>query len=184
MYEFEDESICANAVSWYAVSIRSRHEKVAAAALDAAGIPTFLPLLNEVHRWSDRRKIVTVPLFAGYLFVRIPASSDMHVRVLRTPGVVRLVGGYGRPLSIPDKEIEDVRSVLAQRADCFPYPFLRTGERVRIAGGALDGVEGTLIGRGPDSKLVISIQLIQRSLAVSVYHCNVKPIGGSGGIAA
>ena len=93
-------------------------------------------------------------------------------------------GNVALPHPIPEQEIEDVRSVLSQKVDCSPYPFLKTGERVRIIGGALDGVEGTLIGRGPEAKLVISIELIQRSVAVSVYDFNVKPVGGPRGIAA
>jgi transcription termination/antitermination protein NusG len=181
----EDQVISsASEGSWYAVWTRSRQEKVAAAALRSADIPTFLPLVTEVHRWSDRNKAVTVPMFPSYLFVQIPASSDLHARTLRTPGVVGFVGNHSGPLAIPQQEIDSVRSVLSQRVDCSPYPFLRTGERVRIVGGALDGVEGTLVGRGPEAKLVISIELIQRSLAVSVYDFNVKPVGGSRGIAA
>jgi transcription antitermination factor NusG len=170
--------------SWYAVSTRSRQEKVAAAALRSADVPTFLPLLTEVHSWSDRKKAVTVPLFPSYLFVQIPASSDLHVRVLKTPGVVGFVCNHSGPLAIPQQEIDGVRSVLSQRVDCSPYPFLRTGERVRIVGGALDGVEGILVGRGPKAKLVISIEVIQRTLAVSVYDLNVKPVVGPRGIAA
>jgi len=182
--EYEDEAtLSGSASSWYAVSTRSRQERVAAAALRSADIPTFLPLVTEVHRWSDRKKVVTVPLFSSYLFVQIPVSSDLRARVLRTPGIVRFIGNQNGPIAIPKQEIDDVRSVLSQ-TDCSPYPFLRTGERVRIVGGALDGVEGTLVGQGPGARLVISIELIQRSLAVSVYNYNVKPVGGPRGIAA
>jgi transcriptional antiterminator NusG len=152
--------------------------------LESLGIRAFLPLVEEVHRWSDRKKAVSVPLFTSYLFVQIPTSRESQVRVLRAPGVVNFVGNHAGPLAIPEKEIDDVRSVLSQRVDYSPYPFLKMGERVRIVGGALDGVEGTLISRGPDSKLVISIELIQRSLAVSVYGCDVKPVGNSHGVAA
>jgi transcriptional antiterminator NusG len=120
-----------------------------------------------------------VPLFASYLFVQIPSSRESQVQVLKVPGVINFVGNQSGPLSIPEKEIDDVRSVLSQRVDCSPCAFLKIGERVRIIGGALDGIEGTLIGRGPDTKLVISIELIQRSMAVSVYGFNVKPVGNS-----
>lgn len=184
MDDQQSQTISPPGSAWYAVSVRSRHEKVAAAALACTDIPTFLPLLTEVHRWSDRKKIVTVPLFTCYLFVRLAISSESRVRVLRAPGTIGFVGDRRGPLPIPDKEIEDVRSVLAEKTLCSPYPFLKVGERVRIIGGALDGIEGILIGRGPDTKLVISIELVLRSLAISVYHYNVKPISGSRGVAA
>jgi transcription antitermination factor NusG len=152
--------------------------------LSRLDIATFLPLLTETRIWSDRKKTVAVPLFSCYLFVNIPADSEFSMRVLKTPGVVRFVGNHRGPLPIPDEEIERVRSVLSKRAHCSPYPFLKTGERVRIVDGALKGLEGTLIGRGPDSKLVVSIELIQRSLAVSIYDCKVEPVGSERGLAA
>ena len=157
---------------------------MAASVLENLGIRVFLPLVTEVRRWSDRKKAVTVPLFVSYLFVQIPSSRESQVRVLKAPGVVNFVGNHSGPLSIPEKEIDAVRSILSQRIDCSPCPFLKIGERVRIVGGALDGIEGTLIGRGPDPKLVISIELIQRSLAVSVYGFDVKAVGSSRGVAA
>ncbi|MGA2427004.1 MAG: UpxY family transcription antiterminator [Candidatus Acidiferrum sp.] len=163
---------------------KSRQERVAAGVLENLGIRVFLPLITEVHRWSDRKKEVTVPLFASYLFVQIPSSRESQVRVLKVPGVINFVGNQLGPLAVPEKEIEDVRSVLSERIDCSPCPFLNIGERVRIIGGALDGIEGTLVGRGPDTKLVISIELIQRSMAISVYGFNVKPVGASRSAAA
>jgi transcriptional antiterminator RfaH len=170
--------------TWYAINTRSRQEKVAAKVLENLGIQVFLPLVNEVHRWSDRKKTVSVPLFSSYLFVHIPSSRQSQVRVLKAPGVVNFVGNHSGPLSIPDRQIDDVRSLLSRRVDCSPYPFLRIRDRVRIIGGALDGIEGILVGRGPDTKLVISIELIQRSMAVSLYGYDVKPVGKARSAAA
>jgi transcription antitermination factor NusG len=93
-------------------------------------------------------------------------------------GVVQFVGNQQGAVPIQDKEINYVRTVLEQRVSCSPYPFLQVGQRVRICGGAFDGIEGVLIGRDSASKLVISIELIQRSLAVSVYNLDVEPVGG------
>jgi transcription termination/antitermination protein NusG len=169
------ENETGNALHWYAVWSRSRHEKMVASALTNVGVTTFLPLVTEMHRWNDRRKSVDVPLFPGYVFVQIPNSPDTHLRVLKTSGVVQFVGNRKGAVPILDKEINDVRVVLAQRVSCSPYPFLQLGQRVRIRGGALDGIEGVLIERDSDSKLVISIELIQRSLAVSVYNFDVEP---------
>jgi transcriptional antiterminator NusG len=173
---FESES--ANGLHWYAVWSRSRHEKMVASALTNVGITTFLPLVTEVHRWSDRRKSVDVPLFPGYIFVQIPNSIEAQWRVRKTSGVVQFVGNQQGAVPIQDSEINDVRAVLEQRVSCSPYPFLQLGQRVRIRGGALDGIEGVLIGRDSACKLVISIELIQRSLAVSVYNLDVEPVGG------
>jgi transcription antitermination factor NusG len=172
------ESDTANGLHWYAVWSRSRHEKMVASALSNAGITNFLPLVTETHRWSDRRKSVDVPLFPGYLFVQIPNSAEAQLQVRKTCGVVQFVGNRQGAVPIQDKEINDVKTVLEQRVSCSPYPFLQPGQRVRIRGGAFDGIEGVLIGRDSASKLVISIELIQRSLAVSVYNLDVEPVGG------
>ena len=171
------ESETANGLHWYAVWSRSRHEKMVASALTNVGITTFLPLVTETHCWSDRRKSVDMPLFPGYVFVRIPNSAEAHLRVRKTSGVVQFVGNRQGAVPIQDKEINDVRTVLEERVSCSPYPFLQLGQRVRICGGALDGIEGVLIGRDSACKLVISIELIQRSLAVSVYNLDVEPVG-------
>ena len=172
------ESETANGLHWYAVWSRSRHEKMVASALTNVGITTFLPLVTEMHRWSDRRRSVEVPLFPGYVFVQIPNSAEARLQVRKTSGVVQFVGNQQGAVPIQDKEINDVRTVLEQRVSCSPYPFLQLGQRVRICGGAFDGIEGVLIGRDSACKLVISIELIQRSLAVSVYNLDVEPVGG------
>lgn len=174
----------ADEFRWYAVLSRSRHERMAATALRNMGIRTFLPLLSEVHKWSDRSKIVEVPLFPGYLFVQIPNSSEAQVGVLRTTGVVRFVGNHNGATPIPDKEIADVQSVLSHKASFSSHPFLQVGQRVRIVGGSLDGVEGILLRRDSESKLVISIELIQRSLAISVCNFDVEPVTSCSPVAA
>jgi len=172
------EKETASTLHWYAVWSRSRHEKLVASALTNIGVTTFLPLVPEMHRWSDRHKSVDVPLFPGYVFVQIPNSAEARLHVLKTSGVVQFVGNRQGAVSIQDKEINDVMAVLDQRVSCSPYPFLQLGQRVRICGGALDGIEGVLISRDSGSKLVISIELIRRSLAVSVYNLDVEPVGG------
>jgi transcription antitermination factor NusG len=177
----ERETMLRDELCWYAIVSRSRHEKLVASALTNTGITAFLPLVTEMHRWSDRQKLVEVPLFPGYVFVQIPNTQEAQVRVLKTIGVVQFVRNRCGAAAITDKEISDVRAVLDQKLDCSPYPFLQLGERVRIRGGSLDGVEGILVGRDSKSKLVISIELIQRSLAVRVYNFDVEPIGSCAG---
>ena len=122
-----------------------------------------------------------MPLFPGYVFVQIPNSPGARLRVLRNSGVVQFVGSRKGAIPIQNKEIADVRVVLEKKISCSPHPFLQLGQHVRIRGGSLDGVEGILVGRDSDSKLVISIELIQRSLAVSVYNFDVEPIGSYAG---
>jgi transcription termination/antitermination protein NusG len=165
-----------NEASWYAVTTKSRQEKVVASMLDYLEVPNFLPLINEERRWSDRKQMVAMPLFQGYVFVRITTSGEFQLRVLKVPGVVDFVRSYSGPLTIPEREIQDVRAVLSHGVRCSPYPFLKAGDRVRVVRGPLAGMEGTLIRSGSQSKLVISVEMIQRSVAVSVCEPDVAPV--------
>ena len=166
----------AHGASWYAVSTRSRHEKSAATMLTSLGVCHYLPLVREIHRWSDRKKAVRVPLFPGYLFVNIVNSSEARLHILRIPGVTTLVANGNGPAAIPDAEIENIRAVLLQDIECASYPYHETGDRVRIIRGALAGMEGRFLRSGADSKLVISVEMIQRSVAISVSECDIEPI--------
>ena len=160
---------------WYAVSTRSRQEKVAASMLENLAVSHFLPLINEERQWSDRKQMVALPLFPGYVFVQIARSSELQLRVLKVPGIVNFVGNQRGPLAIPESEIESVRAAVFHGAGCSPHPFLKTGDRVRVVRGVLAGLEGTLIRCGEQSKLVISVEMIQRSVSVSVAGSDVKP---------
>lgn len=162
--------------SWYAVLTRSRQEKISAAMLDYLSVANFLPLVKEERKWSDRKQIVSVPLFPSYLFVRMAIHAEIVLRVLKVPGVVDFVRGRTGPLAVPDAEIADVRAMLSHGVGCSPYPFPRVGDRVRVVRGALAGIEGTLIRSGSQSKLVISIEMIQRSVAASVAESDVEAI--------
>ena len=162
--------------SWYAVSTRSRQENVAASMLAVLGIRYFHPLITEVHRWSDRKKVVSRPLFPCYLFVRIARSCETQLRVLKVPGIVNFVGSAHGPTAIREEEIESVRAVLSSGIACVPHSFLEAGDRVRIVRGVLAGIEGTFIRSGPDSKLVISIEMIQRSMAINIDGCDIEHI--------
>jgi transcription antitermination factor NusG len=165
-----------NGASWYAVTTKSRQEKIVASMLKYLEVANFLPLINEERRWSDRKQMVTMPLFQGYVFVRITTSGELQLRVLKVPGVVDFVRAGSGPLSIPDGEIEDVRAVLSHGVGCSPYPFLKAGDRVRVVRGPLAGIEGTLIRSGSQSKLVISVEMIQRSVSIDVALSSVEPV--------
>jgi transcription antitermination factor NusG len=159
---------------WYALHTRARHEKIVEHRLQERGVSTFLPLVTEVHRWSDRKKRVQLPLFTGYLFVRLAPSKVDRLRVLRIDGVFDFVGSRGEGTPIPDAQIEAVRTLVEGVRPWSSYPFLKVGQRVRIRSGALEGIEGILVSRRGDQTLVISVDAIQRSLAVRVEGYEVE----------
>ncbi len=161
---------------WYAIRTRSRHEKLVARQLEKQGIQAYLPLITKINQWSDRRKEVEEPLFSGYAFVRLNHSSGDRVRVLQTQGVVSFVGVQGSGIPIPDQEIENIDTLLASKIAYEERPYLQVGQRVRICGGALDGMEGILTAENSDRSVVISIGLIQRSLSVRVAGYDVEPL--------
>ena len=165
-----------NQARWYALRTRSRHEKLVARQLENQGIESFLPVITKVHNWSDRRKQVEEPLFSGYAFTRMIQSSDDRIRVLRTQGVVGFVGVQATGTPIPDSQIEDIKTLLSSKIAYRERPFLHIGQRVRVRGGALDGVEGILVAENGDRSLVISVEPIQRSLCVRVAGYDVEAI--------
>jgi transcription antitermination factor NusG len=162
--------------NWYAVHTRARHERVVAQRLIEQRVTTFLPLVTEVHRWSDRRKSVELPLFGCYVFVRLPPSGEERLRVLRIDGVFKFVGARGVGTPIAEAQIDAVRKLIGQQIPWSTHPFLQIGQRVRVRGGALDGVEGILVARNDDNTLVVSIDAIQRSLAVRIQGYDVEPV--------
>jgi len=162
--------------NWYAVHTRARHERVVAQRLREQGVNIFLPLVTEVHRWSDRRKSVEVPLFGCYVFVKLPPTGEDRLRVLRIDGVFKFVGGRGMGTPIAEAQIDAVRTLIGQQIPWSTHPFLQIGQRVRVRGGALDGVEGILLARNDDNTLVVSVDAIQRSLAVRIQGYDVEPV--------
>ena len=162
--------------AWYAIRTRSRHEKKVSQQLEQQGIETFLPLIKRTHKWSDRTKEVELPLFAGYNFVRVVQSSPERLRVLQAHGVAGFVGINGSGTAIPESQIQDIRKLLASKVDFEEHTFLRVGQRVRVRGGSLDGVEGILAAQNEDRSLVISLEPIQRSLSVRIQGYTVEPV--------
>jgi transcription antitermination factor NusG len=162
--------------SWYGLQTRPRHEKIVAQRLEERGVTTFLPLVTEVHRWSDRKKSVQMPLFSCYVFAKFVPNRSDRLRVLRIDGVFGLVGARGEGAPIPDEQIDAVRNVVEGQMPWSSHPFHKIGQRVRIRSGALDGLEGILVSRNGDRTLVISVDAIQRSLAVRVEGYEVEPV--------
>ncbi len=153
---------------WFAVRLRSRHEKVATDQLLRQGIETYLPLMTQVHQWSDRKKQVDIPLFPGYAFVRFEPSSEDRLRVLKTHGVVGFVGPNWQQTPVPDAQISNIQSLLKADVPAAEHPYLKAGQRVRIRGGALQGVEGILSSLNGDRSLVITVEPIARSISIRI----------------
>lgn len=162
-------------MQWFAVKTRSRHEKMVIRQLEERGVENFLPLFTETRRWSDRKKQVEFPLFPGYAFVRMIYAPESRMNVLRTEGVVGFVGTQGQGSPIPQEQIESIQTILKSDAAFAVHPYLKIGQRVRIRGGSLEGTEGILVGKKSDGMLVISIDLIQRSLAIRLHGYDVEP---------
>jgi transcriptional antiterminator NusG len=159
---------------WFAIYTRSRHEKVVTTALQQRGVTSFLPIVSQARRWSDRTKTVDVPLFPGYTFVRTPDTPEALLRVLMTPGVVEFVGSGRRGTTIPDKQIEDLQTLLKKDVRFAMHPFLRIGQRVRVRGGCLDGIEGLLTAVNGNKSLVISLESMPHSIAICIDGFEVE----------
>jgi transcription termination/antitermination protein NusG len=155
------------AAQWYSIQTRYRFERKVTAQLQHKGLQTFLPLLEEFHRWSDRRQPVYVPLFSGYTFARFDVSAGLRMELLHTDGVIGLISVKGAAVPIPAKQIEDLQRLLSEKVPCSLHAFLKVGQHVRIRGGCLDGLEGILEQRGAKN-LVISIESIQRAVAITI----------------
>ena len=151
---------------WFAIHTKYQHEDLAAQSLAYKGFEVFLPQYTSVRQWSDRTKELCAPLFPCYLFLR--EGVEHQLNILTTPGVQGLVGFAGVPAIIPDVEIEAVRRIIARCAHVEPHPFLRCGDWVRVKCGPLEGIEGILVRNKKQFRLVLSVELVQKSAAVEV----------------
>jgi transcription antitermination factor NusG len=176
LYLDSDLVVATQNPCWYAIRTRSRHEKMVARQLEGLQVETFLPLLSQVHRWSDRRKQVDLPLFPGYAFVRLVYSPDQRLQVIQIHGVVGFVGAQNKAIPIPDGQIDDIRTLLTNKVSFKNHRFLQAGQKVRIRGGSLDGVEGFFVAQKSERILVISVEPIHRSLSIDLEGYDVEAI--------
>ncbi len=160
--------------NWYALHTRPKHERLVVQRLQDRGVETFLPLVTEIRRWSDRKKKLELPLFGCYVFAKFVPKRAERLNVLRVSGVLQLVGSQGEGTPIPNEQIQTVRTLVDGSLPWSPYPFLKIGQRVRVRGGSLEGIEGILVSRNGNHTLVISVDAIQRSLAVHVEGYQVE----------
>ena len=161
------------AISWYALYTRHQHEKMVAQTLAGKGFEVFLPLYSAIHRWQDRNKRLSLPLFPGYVFMR--TRPDRRAGALTTPGVHYFVPNASRPVPIPPAEIESVRQLTERSTRVEPHPFLKGGDWVRVKAGPFEGVEGMITRWKGVFRLVLSVDLLQQSVAVEVDAFTVEP---------
>ena len=164
---------CEANSSWYAVYTCARHEKRVKQQLDLRQIRCALPLYRAVHRWKDRRKELDLPLFPSYIFVNLALAN--RVRVLEIPGVVSFVCSQGKPLVLPRHEIGPFLADHGAGRGIEPHPFVQVGRQVRLRNGPLAGLEGTLLRWKEGLRLVVSIDMLMRSVAVEVSAEDVEP---------
>lgn len=160
--------------SWYAVFTVPQNEKSALRHLDLREVESFLPTYESVRVWKNRqRKLVPLPLFPSYLFVRI--NSGERVKVLQSPGVLHIVGKGRESVPLPDPEVEFLRSGLI-RGRIEPYRELVVGEKVRVKSGVMQGVCGTLVRKGGGMRFVVTLELINQHAAIQVDAADLEPL--------
>jgi transcription antitermination factor NusG len=158
---------------WYALYTCPRHEKRVAEQIEQRSISCFLPVYRSVRRWKDRRKELELALFPGYVFVRIDLKD--RLRVLQLTSVVRFVSFNGQPVPLPEGEVESLMNGLSSGICAEPHPYLRVGRRVRVRNGPMAGMQGILVRRKDRFRVVLSLDLIMRSVAVEVDESDIEP---------
>jgi transcription antitermination factor NusG len=158
---------------WWALYTRHQHEKTVAEMLSAKGFEVFLPLYQSVRHWKDRRKVISLPLFPGYVFVR---GGQRRLQIVSTPGIHMILTHGDRDATIAEEEIDAIRRMLESSFRVEPHPFLRGGDRVRVKSGTLEGIEGILIRWKGSARLVLSVDMLAQSVGVEIDAENVEPV--------
>ena len=157
---------------WYAVYTCARHEKRVAAQMELRQFQSFLPLYRALHRWKDRQKQVEMALFPSYVFVRLDLRS--RLRVLEIPGVVSFVSAQGKPAPLPEHEIAPFLRGANGSVRDEPHPYLQAGRQVRLRSGPMAGLEGILLRRKEGLRIVVSVEMLMRAVAVEVDEADVE----------
>lgn len=159
---------------WYVIHVRSRHEFKVHERLATAGIESFLPTVERLSRWKDRKKLVKFPLFPGYLFVYLESNHQSRLSVLKIKGVVRFLDSAGEPEPVPEDLIASLKRIIQNDTPLDPYPYLVEGQRVRIKRGPLAGIEGILVKRVGHHMLVLSVDILQQGAALQIETFDVE----------
>lgn len=162
---------------WYAVHVKSRHEFQVVERLTMKGVEAFLPTVERLRRWKDRKKLIVFPLFSGYLFIHITKSALVILSVLKIKGVVRLLSSApGIPDAIPDEQITFLKKLVENKEALDPYPYLSEGQTVRIKDGPLRGVEGILVEKLGKHILVLSVDVLRQGVALTINAADVDKV--------
>ena len=167
-------STSANRSEWHALTVRSRHERVVAEGLCGRGLEQFLPLYQSKRAWSDRTKVVEMPLFPGYVFCRF--SEAQRLTALSAPGVTAIVGFGGKDAVVEEHELDGVRRVLASGLAVEPWPHVRAGNIVEIHSGPLSGLRGQVVREKGQWRLIVNVDLLQRSVSAELERDMVQVI--------
>jgi len=168
-----DTEICEDS-AWWALYTRHQHEKAVAEMLAAKGFDVFLPLYESQRRWKDRKMMLSLPLFPCYLFVR--GGLSRRSQVVTTPGVHMILSKGDHDAVIPETEIQAIRRTVDGPFRIEPHPFLKCGQRVRVKRGTLEGVEGVLIRKKNQCRLVLSVSMLAQSVGVEIDASDVEPV--------
>jgi transcription antitermination factor NusG len=162
---------------WSAIHVNSRHEFKVLERLKGIGIETFLPIVERLSKWKDRKKLITFPLFSGYMFVHIAEGNNNTLPVRKIKGVVRFLGMVpNEPEPIPDDQIISLQRLVESKKDLDPYPYLKEGQMVRVKNGPLEGVEGILIERRGKHSLILSVDIIRQGVSLKIDASEVEAI--------
>jgi transcription antitermination factor NusG len=164
----------ANESNWWVVYTRHQHENSVADVLASKGFEVFLPLYESMRRWKDRNKLLLLPLFPCYVFVR--GGLDRRLQVVTTPGIHMILYSGEKVATIPQSEIEAIQRTLQGNFRVEPFPFLKCGDRVRVTRGSMEGVEGLLVRKKNMCRLVLSVEMLAQSVAVEINAADVEPI--------
>jgi transcription antitermination factor NusG len=166
-------------LSWWALYTRHQHERVVADVLSAKGFEVFLPLYDSIRRWKDRQKLLSLPLFPCYVFIR--GEVGRCLQVVNTPGVHMILNQGEHFAVIPENEIQAIRRTVEGPFRMEPHPFLRCGDRVRVICGSLQGVEGILVRKKNQFRLVLSVDMLAKSVAVEIDAADVESVSEPAG---
>lgn len=160
----------ALSTQWFALHVKARHEAVTSGDLTRKGIECYLPLVQRLRHWSDRKKMVDFPLFPGYVFVSVAPLAEDFLRVLKSRGAVRLLSLHsGRPTAVPGEEIESLKLMIGSGRDLDVYPHLKVGRGVRVKRGPLAGAQGVIQNKDDQYQFLVNIGLLGRSVGVRIY---------------
>jgi transcription antitermination factor NusG len=166
-----------NLHAWFALTAKSRHEKTVAENLRGKGLESFVPLYRARRQWTDRVQSVDLPLFPGYVFCRFTYASRLPV--LNTPGVTSVVSFSDVPSPVADEEISRIRAIQASGLPAQPWPYVHVGQKARIERGALAGLEGMLIREKDGLRVVVSVELLRRAVAVEIDRDMIRAVEGA-----